>query len=409
MDPHATIILIAGIVVIGMALLPRLLDGRPFSTPLAILGFGLLAATLPLGVPRFDPIEHGILVEYLSEFTVIVALMGAGLRIDRAVGWRSWRSTWLLLAVTMPITIGATALLGWWALGMAPAAAMLLGAVIAPTDPVLAADVQVGPPGQGAEEEGRVGFALTSEAGLNDGLSFPFVHAAIAMAMVGADDGGWIGEWLVVEVFWKLAVGLIGGWLMGLLMGRLMFGPEVKLSRYSDGLIALAATLITYGVVELAHGYGFLAVFVAAYMIRETDPEHDHHQALNRLIEQVEHLALAAVLMLLAAAIVGGVLDPLTFEAALVGLALVFLVRPLAGLAVAGSELRGRGQSLAVAFFGIRGIGSLYYLSYALNHGSFTADAELLWATVVFTIIVSIVVHGFSAASVMKRVAPAAT
>jgi len=406
MDLHATLTLVAGIVVTGMAVLPRVLDGRPFSTPLAVLGFGLLVTMLPIGIPRFDPIRDGEFVEYLTEFAVLVALMGAGLRIDRAVGWRRWRSTWLLLAVTMPLTIAAAALLGWWALGLGPAAALLLGAALAPTDPVLAADVQVGPPGQGPEEEGRVGFSLTSEAGLNDALAFPFVNAAIAMALAGAGAGvgSWLGHWVLVDVLWKLAAGLAGGWLVGKLIGKLLFGPTVTLSRYSDGLLALAATLTTYGLVELAHGYGFLAVFVAAYMIRETDPEHDHHQVLNRLIEQIEHLSLAAVLLMLAAAIAGGVLDALTLEAALVGLAVVFLVRPIAGLAVGASELRTRGEALAVAFFGIRGIGSLYYLAYALNEGLFTRSGELLWATVVFTILVSVVVHGLSAAPVMKRV-----
>src|SRR5690606_26473825 len=132
-------------------------------------------------------------------------LTGAGLKIDRRIGLKSWKTTWLLLAVTMPLTIIAVGLLGWWALGFAPATAMLFGAALAPTDPVLASDVQVGAPGSGENDEVR--FALTSEAGLNDGLAFPFTNAAIAMA--GAAGLGWVGEWLLVDVVYKIASGVV--------------------------------------------------------------------------------------------------------------------------------------------------------------------------------------------------------
>lgn len=399
------IITLAGAVVLAMAVLPRLTPGWPLSTPLILMAFGLGMFMLPLGLPNLDPGVLGTQVEYLTEFAVLAALMGAGLKIDRRMGWRRWRSTWILLGITMPLTVAGAALLGWWAVGLAPAAALLFGAAMAPTDPVLAGEVQVGPPGQGPEEEGRVGFSLTSEAGLNDGLAFPFVHAAIAMAVAGADGESWLGEWLAMDVAWRIAVGVAGGWLAGKAIGRLLFGPEVGLSRYTDGLVALAATLLTYGLVELVEGYGFLAVFVAAYMIRETEPDHDKHLALHRLIEQVEHLALAAVLVLLAGAIASGALEALTLPGAVVAVLLVLLVRPLAGLPVLAAELPSRGEALAVAFFGIRGIGSLYYLAYATNRADF-ADEELVWAMAIFTIITSVVVHGLTATAAMRRVQP---
>src|SRR5688500_15495284 len=138
----------------------------------------MAAFALPLAVPRPDPVEDGESVKRLAELVVIVSLMGSGLRLDRPVGWRSWMLTWRMLAIAMPITIVGAAFLGWWMLGFLPATALLLGAVLAPTDPVLASDVQVGPPGE--EEEDEVRFTLTSEAGLNDGLAFPFTNAAIA-------------------------------------------------------------------------------------------------------------------------------------------------------------------------------------------------------------------------------------
>ena len=171
-----------------------------------MLGLGFAAFALPLGLESPDPLEQGKLTERLTELAVIVALMGAGLKLDRPPGWRTWMSTWRLLAITMPLTIAAAAVLGWWVAGFVPATAMLLGAVIAPTDPVLATEVQVGAPGEGYEEreagkhdpagaEVEVRFSLTSEAGLNDGLAFPFTYAAIAMAIAGPAPGNWIGCW----------------------------------------------------------------------------------------------------------------------------------------------------------------------------------------------------------------------
>jgi NhaP-type Na+/H+ or K+/H+ antiporter len=112
---------------------------------------------------------------------VAAALMGAGLKLDRAFSWRKWGVTWRLLAVTMPLSIAAITLIGGLGLGLSWVAALLLGASLAPTDPVLAADVQVGPPKSGEEDEVR--FGLTSEAGLNDGLAFPFVNLAIALGV----------------------------------------------------------------------------------------------------------------------------------------------------------------------------------------------------------------------------------
>ena len=107
--------------------------------------------------------------------------MGAGLKLDRPVSWRGWESSWRLLGIAMPLTIAGIAFLGWTILGLGIGAALLLGAVLAPTDPVLASDIQVGPPQSGKEDEVR--FALTSEAGLNDGAAFPFVYLAIAIAL----------------------------------------------------------------------------------------------------------------------------------------------------------------------------------------------------------------------------------
>lgn len=184
-DPHSLVFALAGLAALGGALLPRLIGHLPASPPMVFLALGFLVFSLPLGLGAVDPIARSEATEYLTEVGVIVALMGAGLKLDRPLGWCSWQPTIRLLAITMPLTIALTALAGWWAVGLAPATAVLLGAVLAPTDPVLAADVQVGPPGGDPQEEDDLRFALTSEAGLNDALAFPFTNAAMAMALVG--------------------------------------------------------------------------------------------------------------------------------------------------------------------------------------------------------------------------------
>ncbi len=386
-------------------LLPRLLADRPLSMPIVFLGLGAMLFAMPLGLPDPDPLTNPDLAERLTEVCVIVALMGAGLKLDRPLGWRSWSSTWRLLGIAMPLTIAGTALLGWWWLGFGAAAAVLLGSVVAPTDPVLAADVQVGEPSRHEHGEDEVRFALTSEAGLNDALAFPFVYMAIAIAMAGADPGAWLGDWLADDLLYKIAVGVVGGIASGRLLGWLFFRPRsqvLHLASHAEGFTALAATFLSYGLTEVAGGYGFLAVFVCARSIRASERRHEYHQVLHDFVEQIERLLTVLLLVLFGGAIVRGLLDPLTWQGVAVGLAVVLLVRPAAaGIALAGAP-GDRQERTAIALFGIRGIGSFYYLAYATSAAEF-ADAEPIWATVGFVVAVSVLAHGVTATSVMAR------
>jgi NhaP-type Na+/H+ or K+/H+ antiporter len=224
------------------------------------------------------------------------------------VGWRTWLTTWRLLAITMPLSIAGIALLGWSGLGLAPAAALLLGAVLAPTDPVLASDVQVGPPHE--PEQGEVRFSLTSEAGLNDGLAFPFTNLAVAMALYGAAPGSWTLEWLAIDVTWKIAAGLAIGLLVGQALGLLIFHhvEHPRLPESRDNLVAVGIPLLAYGLAELAHGYGFLAVFVAALTLRHWERSHHYRGRLHEFAEQIERLFMMILLALFGGAIAGGLL-----------------------------------------------------------------------------------------------------
>ena len=403
-DPHSLLYTLAGLAALGGALLPRLIGHLPASPPMAFLLLGFAVFALPLGLGSIDPVEHGSATEYLTEVGVIVALMGAGLKLDRPLGWCTWQPTVRLLAITMPLTILLTALLGWWAVGLAPATALLLGAVLAPTDPVLAADVQVGPPGGDPEEEDDLRFSLTSEAGLNDALAFPFTNAAIAMALAGTDPSGWLLDWFAVDVVYKLVVGLVGGILVGKLLGVVVFRtPEnLRLASRGEGFVALAGTFLAYGCTEAAGGYGFLAVFVAAVALRRSESDHDYHQTLHDFAEQTEQLLMIALVLLLGGAVASGILAPLTWPAALTGLLVLFVVRPVTAWVGLSGTTTPKHERAAIAFFGIRGIGSLYYLAYAVEHADFP-NVDRLWALVAFTVVVSILVHGTSATLVTRR------
>jgi NhaP-type Na+/H+ or K+/H+ antiporter len=406
-DPYIAFLLGLGVIILLVAWLQFALRSIPFSLSIVCVGLG--AGLFGLGWLEFDPDPrtYDTIVEKLCEAVVIISLMGAGLKIDRKIGLRSWATTWRLLGIAMPITILAITLLAVYGAGIPVAIALLLGAALAPTDPVLASDVQVGKPNSGGEDEVR--FALTSEAGLNDGLAFPFVHLALVFGVAAGTTGAWpdismIGEWMAFDVAWRVAAGVCIGWLVGRGLGWLTFGrSRSTLSGTGDGLVAIGATFMAYASAEIFHGYGFLAVFVAALVLRNTERRHKYHEALHDFSEQIERLLMMLVLVLFGGAITTGLFANVTWSDCLLALAIVFLVRPLAGwISLLGSGHSAKKRSL-ISFFGIRGIGSFYYVAYGINHGDF-GSSERLWAITGLVVLLSIGVHGISATPAMRLI-----
>jgi sodium/hydrogen antiporter len=404
-DAYELGVLVVGLLGLGGILVPLLLRSRLVTYPILVVLLGAFAATLPPPWPEIDPLTQGVFAEHIAEIAVILALTTIGLKIDRPVGWRRWRTTWLLLAITMPLTIAATAWLGATVLGLTLPAAVLLGAVIAPTDPVLAGDVQTGPPAVGTGSEGgerdEVRFALTSESALNDGLAFPFTNLALLLVLVGTAPRDWLPSFLLVEVAYRIGVGVALGWVVGRVVGWLV----VRLARRGDparGVLTLAFTLVSYGLTELVGGYGFIAVFVTAAVVRGTERDNEVFAHLHEGAEQLERLTAGLVLFLLGAAVADGLLAPTTPAMLVVAILLVAVVRPLAGwLGLLPAPDTLRDERVVVAVFGIRGIGSVYYLAYALEVAPF-ADAAVLWATVAWTILLSLLVHGLGAGPAMR-------
>jgi NhaP-type Na+/H+ or K+/H+ antiporter len=406
--------LLAGIALLAGAVLPRALRRHAVSTPMAFVAVGMLVGLLPLpGGRTITPLGNEAVTRHLTELCLIIALMGVGLAIDRPLRWRTWGNAWRLVLVAMPACIAAVALLGWGLMGLAPASALLLGAVLAPTDPVLASDVQVEGPdvedGVGEptpEEDDEVRFGLTSEAGFNDGTAFPFVHGAILLAAAAAgEQHAGLATWVAWYLLAKVVIGLVVGGLTGWALARLAFRAPVRSLRLAEAgepVLAIAATLGVYGLTELVGGYGFVAVFMAGVALRSFERANAYHAELHEFVGQLEHMLTWMVLLLLGAALTDGLLASLTWQGAVVAALLVFLVRPLLGWISLLRNDMGPLERRTTAFFGVRGIGSVYYLAFATGQANFAERPEL-WSTVAFAVVLSVVVHGVTATPAMRR------
>jgi NhaP-type Na+/H+ or K+/H+ antiporter len=280
---------------------------------------------------------------------------------------------------------------------------------LAPAYPVLAGEVQVGDPASEPvdpdDAEDEVRFSLTSEAGLNDALAFPFVYFAITMAGQGTQVQNWLVQWLAVDVVYRLLVGVLGGLAVGWLLGRLFFSTRrnsLRLAEHREGFVAPAATFLAYGMTELAQGYGFVAIFVAAVTIRSSERFHGYHRVLHHFVEQVERLLTVLVLLLLGAALADGLLAEVGWREVAVTAAILLGVRPAAAAVALVGGAGTRAERAAVGFFGVRGIGSVYYLAYALNSAEF-ADSGDLYGVVALVVIGSVLLHGLTAGPIMTR------
>ncbi len=405
-DTAAVVYVAAGAATLAAALLPRLLGRAPVSMPMVFLAVGACAFAVIGPLPAPDPREHEAVTLHLAELCVIISLMGAGLALGRPVGRRRWATTWRLLGITMPLTIVAVAVLGWAVLGLGVATALLVAAAIAPTDPVLATEVQVAEPTEDPDgDEDEVRFSLTSEAGLNDGLAFPFTYAAVAVSVAGLAPSGWLGHWLAVDVVWRLAAGILVGLAAGWLLRKLFFAApseRFRLAEHAEGFVALAATFLAYGAAEVVEGYGFVAVFVCALTIRAGERSHGYHRVLHQYVEQVERMLTVLVIFLLGGAAATGLLAGTTWREVLVAGLVLVVVRPLTSVAALAGSDAGPRERAAIAVFGVRGVGSVFYVAYGLQAGDFAA-ADQVWRVVALVIIGSIVLHGISATPVMRR------
>ena len=326
--------------------------------------------------------------------------MGTGLKIDQPFSFRGWMVPFRLVTVTMVLSIAAVALVSKYMFDLDLASALLLGAVLAPTDPVLASDVQVGPPLE--KNKDNIRFSLTAEAGMNDGIAFPFTMLAISLA-AGSEDFNLL-SWVTNDLFLKTAIGLASGFILGRSLAFLVFKISADQNIVvRDGFVAICATLITYGITEMLHGYGFVAVFVAAISIRNYELHHDYHQKMHSFTDQIERILLAVVLILFGGALVYVLARNISWTVMIFTFLCIFIIRPAtAWISLISTDLHNK-EKAAISFFGIKGIGSFFYLAYALQRAEFSGE-RFLWVIVSCVVLFSIISHGVTATYVMKRI-----
>ncbi|MGV3523891.1 MAG: cation:proton antiporter [Candidatus Sericytochromatia bacterium] len=399
MTRFETVMLWAGITLLALPFLQRLNRKLPVTPAMVYLGLGLI---LGGWAHVFPPIRlagsplYATAIEHLTEAVVLLTLVAAGLKIDRPFD-AQWRQVmWRLLGITMLLTILAVAALAHWLLAFPLSLALLLGALLAPTDPVLAEAVQVGPPQQ-AEPETPVRFALTAESGLNDGLAFPFAYLALRLHEKGlSTDTFW--HWFGVDLLLRVGIGVAVGWLMGRVLAWLLFRvirdhetPEVMDQHF--GVYVLGALLTTYALCEALSGYGFIAVFLMAVRGRAHAREHGYHQRSYKFVQQLEAVLSSILLVGLGMFAAGLGLQHLSWGGVVLAGLLLVGVRPLSGyLGLVGSGLPGR-QRVAIAFLGIRGLGSFYYLAYMSHHFP-SRDMAQVTGAVMITVLFSVLLHG---------------
>lgn len=418
--------LIAGLLLLMMVLAGAAIQRSSMSTSMIYLGAGWIAGILG-GAHLVDTANHAKGLEVLTEVAVILSLFSAGLKLRKSLRSPLWRLPVMLASLSMVMTAGLVALAAWL-LGLPVGAAILLGAILAPTDPVLAAEVQVAYPG----DTNRLRFTLTGEAGLNDGTAFPLVM--LGLGLLGLHPLGPFGlAWLGIDVLWAIAAGLGTGLLVGKAVGRLVVWLRLAYRQAMgyDDFLALGLVATSYGLALSIGAYGFLAVFAAGLALRTVErdlsvpgdapadlahmpapPEEaaSHPRlapaymaaAVLDFNEQVERLGELAVMLVTGAMLAH---TPLSMEALLFSLLLLLVIRPVAVAPLALAAGMDRREAALLSWFGIRGIGSLYYLLFAINKGLAPDLALELTQIVLCTITLSVLAHGLSVAPLMKRFA----
>ncbi len=421
---------IVGALLVTMALAGSYLRRLPVSTGMLYLAVGAGLGPVGLALAAPSPLSHAVLLERAAEVAVLISLFSIGLKLGVPLSDERWRIALRLASVSMIATVAMVAAIAYFGLGMPVGAAVLLGAILAPTDPVLASDVQV----VAADDRDRLRFSLSAEGGLNDGTAFPFVM--LGLGLLGLHDlgaGGW--RWFAVDVVWAVGAGLAIGAACGAALGRLVvyLRTQHRLSVGLDEFLGLGLIAVTYGLAILSLAYGFLAVLAAGVALQRVQHADEPGEAPARsplestrdatelstdsryagtvmarevqsFNEQLERIAELAVVL-----VVGSMLHLVARDVAAYWLvaATLVLVRPLAvGIGLLGAPVVPE-QWRLIAWFGIRGIGSIYYLMFAINHGLPPELATRLVGLTLAMVAASIVLHGVSVTPLMNRYARA--
>ncbi|MBF2067949.1 MAG: sodium:proton antiporter [Calothrix sp. C42_A2020_038] len=408
-DVYILDLLVIGLLLLTVTLGSGWISRLPLSFAIIYLVVGIILG--PYGFELINLRRVGVfnaeVLERITELVVIISVFSCGLKIIRPLRLRTWNITIRLIALLMPISILGIAVVGKYLLGMEWAGAILLGAILAPTDPVLASEVQL----TDVKDKDELRFGLTSEGGLNDALAFPFVYFAIH-ALKDNNWNNWLGQWVAVDLIWAIFAALV----MGVVVAKAIVWIDRKIERIRpaddlmEDFIAIGIILITYSLTEIVNGYGFLAVFVAGLVVQRSYHNPEKPLAQLEFIERIEKLLEVGTILLLGTILLVNPMLNYASQSLIVTSLLLLIIRPL-GVWVSTTGLRlenTRGRKmdsrtrLLLGWFGIRGVGSLYYLAYAFGNGlKDQLGEQIAWITYT-TIVISVIVHGVSSTPLMN-------
>lgn len=424
---------VLGAVLLTLALTSSYLRWMPVTTSAVCLLLGVGIGPLGVDLLHLDIKASASWMEHLTEVAVLFSLFVSGLKLRLPLKHRTWRIAFGMAGPAMLLTIIGTCAVLHWVFGLSWGVSLLVGAILAPTDPVLAGLVQV----NNAQDYDPLRFGLSGEAGLNDGTAFPFVIFALIFMQHGGFDGDWLGGWVLKNLLWAVPAGLLVGYWMGRGIGRVTL--KMRITNEDSTLspndyLTLALIALAYVVAEAIGGYGFLSVFAAGLGLRQaefkstgssqTPSEHlaqpvvGHmevapEKALHGDLGQLHDTQIAAGVMMGDMLAFGGLVERSMevflvtllgvvlvshwdWRALAVGALLFCVIRPLSVLSVPWGTLLDRNQRGLMGWFGIRGIGSIYYLFYAINHGLVGTSSAVAVNLTLSVIALSIVVHGLS-------------
>ncbi len=405
-EDYHLILLAFGLAVLSMAYIPILAKRlRVTFAPLVLcLGFLIYYIQVPVEWPQ--PLWDQKWVKVITEIIVVISLMGAGLKIGTRYGFQSWKNTLRLIHTAMPLYIGGIFLLGRYILNLDGASALLLAAVCAPTDPVLASDLQL----QKEETEGKkntgMRYLLTAEAGLNDGFAFPFVYLAILWSkennFLQIDFAHWFGFYFLYKILIGVAAGILIGYLYSLSISKTRSNNKNEIL---SGFVGIVLALVSFGMAEIMGGYGFLSAFFcglfAQYHYHKKDNKDENKDEILTFTDELEKLFIVIWLLLFGGFVVSGILEYISLKGVVVAFVIVLALRPLcARLALINTAFTNK-KKWAISFFGVRGVGSFFYLSYAIYEGDFTTASQL-YALVTAAVVISTVVHGLTGPRVIE-------
>jgi NhaP-type Na+/H+ or K+/H+ antiporter len=418
--------LLVGLLMLARGLAATSISRSPFTSAIVYLCVGIVLGPSVFNILRFDPAAQSGLLEMLTQIALLISLFSAGIKMPVPFKLARWDAPLRLAWISMTLTVALVALFSYYVLHLPAGAAVLLGGILAPTDPVLATDVQV----RHAGDKDQLRFTLTCEAGMNDGSAFPFVLLGLGMLGVGGIGDGISGDnavhylrWVLVDVVWATAGAVAVGVLAGGGLAKLGWRLRIIKPRHEimDDLVALGLIAIVYGFASLIKASGYLAVFFAAVALRQRElilagapkdrygllepdvakSEVAQHSEVPQVVsaeslvfkEHLERLSELTLVLLL-----GGMISlrELPYETIGVAAFLFVVARPLAvyvGLMGSGVGKRMRGL---IGWFGVRGIGSLFYLVFAIQAGLPPNLARELTGISLGVIMLSILVHGFS-------------